>query len=553
VSDGKGGNASDTVYIYTDQNSSSGNPIISVTGTREVNEGSSIPLNVSAYDPNGYSLTYSWTCSGGSLSSYYVLNPNYVAPMVNSDTNYYCTITATNNKGASSTANVNILVKDSNSQSSSASISTNAATNVTTTSATLNGKLSGNSMNVGFEWGRISGSMTTVDAGYKNSGESFSSSVSDLEKGKAYQFKARGQGTSGTIYGSVQKFITKPEAPSYFNASLSSNTKVNLTWTKGEGAYYTTVTRKIGSYPQTATDGSVVYYGTGSSFTDSVSSGQYYYYRAWSVAYDGGLYAWSDSDYARDYVVTTAVQSYNPVAQVIQSVAPTVKKVAVKVEEEEEEETDLCAVLEDVLSVKITGENVTQGKEPSRNVNARPGDEVNIQIEVTSSAEEKLENVALTNILPSKIAEVSNIEIDGDSVGLNLNDGVILGTLKPNESKTMSFTIKLADEEEFTQKETNLVDSVEVSGKNIEPANSKLTIKVTNSNGSSSGFASVFSLFGGNWLWVILLFGLFLFILLLILLLIYLFLLLKKKDKEEKEKYERENYSAQRSKYFQIQ
>ena len=554
VSDGKGGNASGSITIMTDQQPSSQNPVITVGSNREVIEGNSISLNVTAYDPNGYSLTYSWTCTGGVLSSYSVLNPSYTAPMVNNDTNYYCSITASNNRGGTSTANVNILVKDSGGSVSSVSVTTSTATGITTTTATLNGKVTGgNSVNTGFDWGRINSSMgNNVSAGTRSSGEGFSSSLSDLEKGKAYQFKARGQNSAGTVYGSVQKFITKPEAPSYFNATASGTTRVNLSWTKGEGAYYTTITRKAGSYPQTATDGSVVYYGTGTSFTDTVSAGQTYYYRAWSVAYDGGLYAWSDSDYARDYVTMGQV-TVTP-APVVQTIVKTVPKPIVKtvVVEEEVEEEDACQVSEDnMISVRVTGKNLTQNKEWSRNVTANPGDEIDVQIEVTSIWDKTLENVVLTNMLPTKVVEVSNISIDGDTIGVNMYDGIMLGKFKPRQVKTMTFTMRLADKEEFSQKESTLVNTVEIGGKNFEAVKDKLMIRVLSE--SSIGFAGVFSLFGGNWFWAFLLFGLFLFILLLLIILVYLILLLRKKDSAEKERFERENYAAQRSKYFQIQ
>jgi uncharacterized membrane protein len=135
-----------------------------------------------------------------------------------------------------------------------------------------------------------------------------------------------------------------------------------------------------------------------------------------------------------------------------------------------------------------------------------------------------------------------------------MSDGVILGVIEPGETRTMSFRIKIAGESEFTEKETTLVNSVEVSGRNFESIKDNLMITVGNSGvASSSGFASISSLFGGNWFWGLLLFGLALFILLLLLLLIYLIYLLLKRDRDEKESLERQKYEAERSKYFQIQ
>jgi hypothetical protein len=391
VNDSKGGYSTDTVVISTDYQNNNSNPVITVGSSREVNEGGTLYLNVSAYDPNGYSLTYNWTCTAGNLSSYSVLNPTYNAPMVTSDTNYYCTITAYNNRGGTSSANVNILVRDLNTPVySNSTVATNTATNVKMTTARLNGRVTGNtSINASFDWGRINtgfNNNTTVSYN-KAGGDYFYNDISDLEKGKAYQFRAKGQSTSNnTVYGSTLKFITQPEAPSYFNASLSGTSRINLMWTKGEGAYYTTITRKVGSYPQTATDGSVVYYGTGTSFTDSVTTGKTYYYRAWSVAYDGGLYAWSDSVYARDYVTVPTI--YTPVKTVTTTVK-TQPVVALAVEEE-----PVCEIINDnALSIEINGKNVTQNKEFARNINANPGDEIDIQIKITSLLDEDIENV----------------------------------------------------------------------------------------------------------------------------------------------------------------
>ncbi|MFA5080866.1 MAG: PKD domain-containing protein [Candidatus Paceibacterota bacterium] len=534
-----GSNASCSTYAYQQ---TYGNPIISSGGNREVNEGASILLNVTAYDPNGYSLTYNWTCTGGTLSNYNTINPTYYAPMVNSDTSYYCTINVTNNRGGYSTANVSILVRDLNNTTTNASVTTNAATNVKTTTARINGYLvSGNNSNVKFSWGRInSGFNNTTNNSLKNSGDYFSEDLNGLSKGKAYQFRAE---ASGNIYGSTLKFITQPEPPTYFNATASSCGKVSLTWTKGEGAAYTTVIRKAGGYPSSVTDGTIVYYGTGTSYTNSVSSGTYYY-RAWSVGYDGGLYSWSDSSYARDYVsVSSCVATVKPTT-IIKTV---VTKQPVKVVEE-----PVCEVIQNsALSLEITGKNVTQKKEWSRNVTANPGDEIDIQVNVTSQLDEDLSNIILTNALPIKIAEVSNVSVTGQPFGVDMTNGIILGDFKARESKVLSFRIKIAGEKEFTERETSLTDSVELNGRNIDTIKNSLVINVTNTKIAGSVSMASLDFFNGGWL-ILLLIGFGLFILLLLITLFYLIYILLKKNKEDKAR-EAEKLSAERSKYFQIQ
>ncbi len=519
------------------------NPIISSGGNREVNEGASILLNVTAYDPNGYSLSYSWTCTGGNLSSYNTVNPTYYAPMVNYDTNYYCTINVTNNRGGYSTANISILVRDLN-NNTSASVTTNPATNIKTTTARINGHLvSGNNANVRFTWGRANAGLTNTTSSYnKNPGDYFSNDLSGLQAGKAYQFRAE---ANGNIYGSILKFITQPEAPVSFNATTAGCGKVSLVWARGEGAAYTTIIRKAGGYPTSVTDGKIVYYGTSNSFTDTVSGGTYYY-RAWSVGYDGGLYSWSDSTYSKDYVTVSSCVIVTPITPVK---TVTVKQVEVK-------EEPVCEYIQNsALTLEVIGKNVTQKKEWSRNITANPGDEIDIQVTATSQLDEALTSIFLTNALPVKIAEVSNVSVTGQQLGIDITNSIVLGDFKPRESKVLSFRIKLSGENEFTERETALTDAVEINGRNIETIRDSLSINVTNSKiAGAYGLASL-DFFNGGW-FILLIIGFGLFILLLIIALIYLIYLLLRKNREEQEKakqLERDRMSIERSKYFQIQ
>lgn len=57
-------------------------------------------------------LTYSWSCTGGTLSNPNIAQPTYTAPLVNSDTTYTCTLTVTDSKGLSGSDSANILVKN---------------------------------------------------------------------------------------------------------------------------------------------------------------------------------------------------------------------------------------------------------------------------------------------------------------------------------------------------------------------------------------------------------------------------------------------------------
>ena len=75
--------------------------------------------------------------------------------------------------------------------------------------------------------------------------------------------------------------------PTDFTATVIGTHQINLSWTKGIHAVYTRVMQKIGGYPVSVSDGSLVYNGTGTACSNSsLSAGVHYYFRAWS---------WNDS------------------------------------------------------------------------------------------------------------------------------------------------------------------------------------------------------------------------------------------------------------------
>jgi hypothetical protein len=96
--------------------------------------------------------------------------------------------------------------------------------------------------------------------------------------------------------------LPKPQPPTNFFATTYDQAQIDLSWTKGVGANNTYIVRKIDSYPIDRTDGTIVYNGTETSYSDTgLSQSTQYYYRAWSFAQgliNGTIfYQWSD-DYA---------------------------------------------------------------------------------------------------------------------------------------------------------------------------------------------------------------------------------------------------------------
>jgi len=195
-------------------------------------------------------------------------------------------------------------------------VTTNAATNVEETTATLNGTITddgGGACQYRFEYDTDSGepySYNTSWTGSKTTGQSFSQSITSLNKGTKYYFRAQAKNSAGTASGSELTFLTKPDAPTAFNATTANSTRINLSWTKGDGAQQTKVQRKQETYPSDRNDGTQVYFDSGSSTSDSgLTSNTTYYYRAWS--YVEGSEKWSDS-YAQDWAATEPVSNNPP-------------------------------------------------------------------------------------------------------------------------------------------------------------------------------------------------------------------------------------------------
>ena len=87
--------------------------ISTITGVSTINEGATLGLNATATDADGdTSLSYSWTCTGGSLANGNTATPTYTAPMVTSNTTYICTVTVSDIFGGSVSRSVNITVNN---------------------------------------------------------------------------------------------------------------------------------------------------------------------------------------------------------------------------------------------------------------------------------------------------------------------------------------------------------------------------------------------------------------------------------------------------------
>lgn len=87
--------------------------ISAITETSTIPEGGTLGLNATATDADGdTSLSYSWTCTGGSLVNGNTATPTYTAPIVTADTTHTCTVTTSDIFGANASRSTNLNIDD---------------------------------------------------------------------------------------------------------------------------------------------------------------------------------------------------------------------------------------------------------------------------------------------------------------------------------------------------------------------------------------------------------------------------------------------------------
>jgi hypothetical protein len=186
-------------------------------------------------------------------------------------------------------------------------VTTGAATSVEETTATLNGTVTSDGGATITERGFYCDTSASPTTKYVVSGTTgaYTKDMTSLSLGTRYYFKAFATNSVGTSYGSILNFRTKPNPPSSFTATAVSYNEIDLTWTKGTGAWKTKILQKAGSAPTSRTDGTVIYDDTGSSYNKTgLDPSITYYYQAWS--YTDSPEQLSDSPDATAYATTLA-------------------------------------------------------------------------------------------------------------------------------------------------------------------------------------------------------------------------------------------------------
>jgi hypothetical protein len=490
---------------------------------KDIYENQSTLLYGYAYSQYSNIMSYYWTCNGGSLSNSMTLSPTYYAPSVNVDTTYACTLYATDGRGYKNSDSVNIVVRNGGSYSTGLKATTNTPEVVDTTSAILKGTLDNNGgryTSVRFIWGKLSSYNNVTDYVYnKANGQSFTNLIYGLVQGKAYHYKVEASNGVETVTGQDVAFVTKPGATTGFTANAAGAGQISLSWNRGQASCYTMVTRKAGSYPANSADGTIIYYGTGTSVTDSnLNGGVWYYYRAWSVACDEGLVSYSASQNARAYTTGGSTGYVAPVQTYV------------------EDNASVEALVRDATQNEIAWQN---------SITAVPNDEIEFKVIVTPTGVKSLDEVVLKAIISDKIVSIKDIKVNDEAYAGTLSEDMKLGTIALGESKVITFTGKIDRRDNFSYGSNEVINTISITAQNSPVAEKTITIDVSRGVEGEAGLISLIDLKAYAWI---------LSILFLILLMIVIYLLIERKKREQTltEKATTAATKVEKSKYFNI-
>ena len=211
--------------------------------------GQNTTLQGSGTDADGGTLTYLWSCDGGTLNSYNIAQPTYTAPTIIAFNNYddfTCTLTVTDGSGLTNSDSIKIYVNYSGVFNIiNVNPKTESATNIQSNQATLNGSFTTTNDSASYVWFQYGfssnyGEETTHQTMTGTSG-SFTQSLTSLFLNATYHYRAVVQDSSGqNFYGQDMTFATGPNY--YSNGSFTVSKKVinltagNLNWTKSVNA-----------------------------------------------------------------------------------------------------------------------------------------------------------------------------------------------------------------------------------------------------------------------------------------------------------------------------
>ena len=143
------------------------------------------------------------------------------------------------------------------------------------------------------------------------------------------------------------------------------------------------------------------------------------------------------------------------------------------------------------LSIDKRGRNISQDKTSWVNtVNAEPEEIVEFQIKVTSNGDETAEDVMVSDVLPNKMSYHGDLRIDGSRVyGKDIEDGLDIGDLQSDESKTITFEAKVDSKNNFGSSTTSLINKAKALADNVSLVTDTAVVRVSKDDEGDSSLS----------------------------------------------------------------
>jgi len=125
----------------------------------------------------------------------------------------------------------------------------------------------------------------------------FTQAITGLKPGTTYYVKAWANNTGSSSNGTILRFMTLPQTPTNAHVHHFGSIQVNLSWTKGNGSYFTIIERNATGVSSWARgEGIQVYNGTANQYADTTAlPSVQYYYQFWSYTTEKGLHQYSST------------------------------------------------------------------------------------------------------------------------------------------------------------------------------------------------------------------------------------------------------------------
>ncbi|MDD5146553.1 MAG: PKD domain-containing protein [Candidatus Pacebacteria bacterium] len=402
-------------------------PTADAGSDKNIYENETVILNGSGSDPDGDPITYSWTCTGGSLNSYNIAQPTYTAPSISENTNYSCTLTVADNRGLSSSDSVSIYVQKRVTQPE---VETQSVSNLQTNQATLNGYLRSlggqTSGSVWFQWGYNTNYGYTTPSQAVYSTGSFSYALTGLSQNTAYYYRAVVQTSQGTAYGQNMIFTTQGSSQSYPWANAGYDKQVY------EGD--TLVLNGSGGDPS----GSYVNYSW------SCTGGSLNNYNVVQPTFTAPQVQ-NNTNYTCTLTVTNSYGLSNSDSMIVSVL-------------------DRGQNQGGYLTVNKTVQNLTKNDGIWREtIDVSPYDDLLFGINIQNTGQDTIRNIYLKENLPSHIIYQDQLRIDNvaDSRVPTLS-AIYIGDLAPGASRIITFRAKVDGPTYFNYGATTLINTVSV-------------------------------------------------------------------------------------------